>query len=294
MAGRYDGYNRGGDRYDSGGGAGRRRPIPDEPPYTAFVGNLPNGIVQGDVDLMFKDLKVRSIRLVRDKETDKFKGFCYVEFDDKESLKEALEYDGAVLDERQLRVDVAEGRRDRDGGRGGGRGGRGGGGMHRGGPPVQAGGYDDRRGGGYDDGFGRDRYDGRGGGNMNQYNRGYDRYDGQGGGRGGYRDYGGGPREQSHANFGMRRDRRDSDRQNRPPYEELREPTAEESAARPKLKLLPRTVKDPVNQLAETMQSQSVFGGARPRDEVAQESKSRRESESTENYNEDGKTTEAH
>ena len=68
---------------------------------------------------------------------------------------------------------------------------------------------------------------------------------------------------------------------------------SEESAARPKLKLLPRTVKDPVNQLAETMQAQSVFGGAKPRDEVEQESKSRRESESTDNCNED-KTTEAH
>ena len=68
---------------------------------------------------------------------------------------------------------------------------------------------------------------------------------------------------------------------------------SEEAAARPRLKLLPRTVKDPVNQLAETMQSQTVFGGARPRDEAEQESKSRRESESTDNCTHD-KTTEAH
>ncbi len=46
----------------SGGDRGNRRPLPDEPPYTAFVGNLPNGIVQGDLDIMFKDLKVRRER----------------------------------------------------------------------------------------------------------------------------------------------------------------------------------------------------------------------------------------
>ena len=54
---------------------------------------------------------------------------------------------------------------------------------------------------------------------------------------------------------------------------------SEEAAARPKLKLLPRTVKAPVNELADTLQKQSIFGGAKPREETA-ESNSRRESES--------------
>ena len=49
------GYNDGGDN------RGGKKPIPNEPPYTAFVGNLPDGIVQGDVEIMFKPLKVRTL-----------------------------------------------------------------------------------------------------------------------------------------------------------------------------------------------------------------------------------------
>ena len=51
------GYENGG--VDKGGERGGKKPIPNEPPYTAFVGNLPDGIVQGDVEIMFKPLKVR-------------------------------------------------------------------------------------------------------------------------------------------------------------------------------------------------------------------------------------------
>ena len=46
---------------------------------------------------------------------------------------------------------------------------------------------------------------------------------------------------------------------------------------RPKLKLQPRTVKDPVNELADNVKSASIFGSGKPRDEKEYEQRKERE-----------------
>jgi len=60
----------------------------------------------------------------------------------------------------------------------------------------------------------------------------------------------------------MRRERRDSDRSRN--FEEFKEPDPAELSNRPRLKLLPRTKKDPVNERAG---SSSIFGEGKPREE---------------------------
>nr|XP_033331373.1 eukaryotic translation initiation factor 4H-like [Megalopta genalis] len=263
MAGR-GGYE---DSRDYGGGYRRNgKPLPTEPPYTAFVGNLPNGVVQGDVDKIFNELNVKGIRLVKDKETDRFKGFCYVEFEDLKDLKAALEKDGAVeIDGSVIKIDVAEGkrndrgsgfdRRNRTGGTtGGGFRGRDSG---RSGYGDDYGGYSDR---GQHGGRQSNSWDMRGsrGSTNSQFNDDTS---------GGSRDWprGGVPPP---SGYGTRPPTRVRGTERKPfPDEMYNKDPPPDTTGRKRLVLAPRTIQTPVNAVAESSKSSSIYGGAKPREE---------------------------
>ncbi|KAK4878293.1 hypothetical protein RN001_010799 [Aquatica leii] len=176
-----------------------------------------------------------------DKETDKFKGFCYVEFDTVEDLEVAVGMDGHVdVEGQEIKIDVADGKKNDKGGgfyknrgnHGGFRGGRSG--DHRSFEDF------DRRGGGAGNRGGFTERD-RGGHRGNYGNFGEDNW-----GRGGNRQGGGG------ANYGGR------NRQERKPFNDDSSnsiPEVLDTSGRPKLKLQPRTVSVPMNSVAETSQT---------------------------------------
>ncbi|KAL1454194.1 hypothetical protein WDU94_010474 [Cyamophila willieti] len=271
-----------------------QKTLPTEPPYTAFVGNLPNGITQGDVERFFPDEKIVSVRLVKDKETDRFKGFCYVEFSELEDLRQALLKDGKIrVDNQEVRLDIADGKRNDN--RGGfnnrqNRGGGGGGGMGGGGSFNRDNMRNNSRGGGSSGGFNDFNRGGEGPGgfrnnsgpnrshnsmndhggqynNMRQDNRGnrgnYGNFDNQQRGNMGGGSMGGGRMRGGPPDHGYR----DQQRPPRNTQAEYLPPPPADTTGRPRLNLAPRTKPDPVNQLAETLDRSKIFGKAKPREE---------------------------
>ncbi|EAT44630.1 AAEL004010-PD, partial [Aedes aegypti] len=298
---------RGGHDNNRYGGERARRPLPTEPPYIAYVGNLPQGVVQGDLNKIFQDYTVKNIRLVKDKETDVFKGFCYVEFGTLDELKQALDLDGVIMlndSFAALRIDIAEQKKNDRGGfnkRGGGGGGQ----QNRGGPggfSNKGGTHNNRQGGDRNygnDNYGRNDFDrnrgrsnnyndrgpnrgrygnfgdeirdgGRDGGNRDDWSRDHDGRGSDRGdnyNRGGDGGYGRYGGGSAGGMAGGRREHRDSDRRKEPIQGPPSLSLAERDAGRPKLNLKPRTVATPLNALAETKQAAAIFGNARPREE---------------------------
>ncbi|ORE04960.1 RNA-binding domain-containing protein [Rhizopus microsporus var. microsporus] len=88
--------------------------LPTKPPYTAHIASLSFDATEDDLAGLFADLKIVSIRLLRDRQTERPKGFGYVEFEDLDSLKKALEFSGESIHGRSIRISVAEPPRETD------------------------------------------------------------------------------------------------------------------------------------------------------------------------------------
>ncbi|KAI0297298.1 hypothetical protein B0F90DRAFT_1740869 [Multifurca ochricompacta] len=89
-------------------------PLPTQPPYTAFVGNLAFDLTERDLETFFDGLKTKSVKVIKDRE-ERPKGFGYVEFEELDDLKGALTKTGATLSGRTVRVSVAEPPKERSG-----------------------------------------------------------------------------------------------------------------------------------------------------------------------------------
>lgn len=273
---------RGGGRGGSGGRGGggfrqygdrpprQQNPLPTEPPYTAFVGNLPPNVIEGDFATIFDQLKIKQTRLGMDRNTGEFKGHAFVEFETLDDLRSAIDMNGVDVEGHRLRINVST---PREGGAH--RGGRGGfdrRGGHDGGHGHREGGYREggHREGGYREGGHREGGHREGGHREGGHREGGFREGGSSSREGGFREGRGGFRD------------RDSSRGSgygrgyggdRPPRSETPPADFPSSGASgpPKIKLAPRTVSEPVGAAAAPAASGRAdpFAGAKPRDEKA-------------------------
>ena len=90
-----------------------------------FIGNLSWNIDDDGLQQAFEKFgSMEEVRVIKDRETGRSRGFGFITFAEEESAQNAIsEMDGADLDGRTIKVNEAQ-----DKPRGGGRGGRGGGG----------------------------------------------------------------------------------------------------------------------------------------------------------------------
>jgi RNA recognition motif-containing protein len=92
-----------------------------------YVGNLSFQSTEEQVETMFAEYgKVESIAMINDRDTGRFRGFCFVEMEDSAANAAINALNGKMIDDRDLRVNEARPREDRGGSNGGG-GNRGGG-----------------------------------------------------------------------------------------------------------------------------------------------------------------------
>ncbi|MBW6536628.1 MAG: RNA-binding protein [Mariniphaga sp.] len=100
-----------------------------------YVGNLPYNVVEDDLREIFEEYgEVSAVKIIADKLTGRSKGFGFVEMDDDQEAKKAIEeLNNAELSGRNIKVNESRPKStdSRGGGGGGHRRGGGGGGYNR-------------------------------------------------------------------------------------------------------------------------------------------------------------------
>lgn len=76
--------------------------------HVAYVGNLAFEADDAEVQQLFPDCNVTKVRLHTDKATGKSRGFAHVHFLDEPSLDKAMQFNGATLHGRQVKVSYAQ------------------------------------------------------------------------------------------------------------------------------------------------------------------------------------------
>lgn len=78
--------------------------------YTLFVGNLPFSTSEAELGDFFSDnnCDFTSVRLMKDRETNKSKGFGYADFANEEDMKKAIRLNGSDLGGRDVKIDYAQ------------------------------------------------------------------------------------------------------------------------------------------------------------------------------------------
>lgn len=82
--------------------------LPNSPPFTAHLNNLKYDITEDDIRDFLGSDKVLQVRLVRDRDDNRSKGYGYVEFHTRNGLEYALSLSGQELIGRTVRINVAE------------------------------------------------------------------------------------------------------------------------------------------------------------------------------------------
>jgi RNA recognition motif-containing protein len=84
-----------------------------------YVGNLSFNTTEQDLRNQFSNYgEISEIALIRDKFTNKPKGFCFITFAGQKSAQDALEMNGKEFLGRSLKVNMAQERNRESGGRG--------------------------------------------------------------------------------------------------------------------------------------------------------------------------------